>query len=717
MAVTAKFQADFDSFYSAVQKAELSLKSFESGAGKVESSLNKMADSLSGRKLIQDASLMAEAVNRIGGTSKLTQEELSRVASKAAEAVTKLKALGIDVPPGIAKIASETKGATGSLEEMKGIASSLAGAFGIAFSVGAAVNFGRAIADNASNLVKLSAQTGLTIEEVQKLSYVASQNGNSLEQLTTAVGQLQDRLNDPAAQAALKELRINFEQFKGSGVYQQIELIADGMGHLADKSRLVPLAKDLFGKTGVEDIATLTSAFRTLADQVVVSSEAEIKAIDRANNRWQAFKTDAEAAITSFIGKELLMDDATKLLSEDVQKFIKATTHSFTEYQAVLIQVAAAQRDINLPVDKKLSSGIDDYRKHLLDTRDSLVSLSAEQKILIELGLKMGDSQTQIAAGLNLSTQAVGAFITAQKEATDAAKDVASLEKAWHDLYFDMHVFGAKMIHEMTVEVQKEMAAQRESVMAAQLDIVQILTKGAARLKELSGQNLGGLDAQIDALNKKREADLARIEQLGRAATDLGGAWASKALEATNQVEEIYQTEFNNLVSGAASSMNGVSAALGSSTVADAAKNSAAGITSQFTAAFQSVGSGADAMAAHIASVLGAITQTEAYRAAGFFVNPGFGTADTINRHALNNIGRFANGVQNYRGGTAVVGERGPELVNLPGGSSVVPNGGWGGGSITVAPGAIVITGQGAASGREAAAALLAHLKSLGVRL
>lgn len=34
----------------------------------------------------------------------------------------------------------------------------------------------------------------------------------------------------------------------------------------------------------------------------------------------------------------------------------------------------------------------------------------------------------------------------------------------------------------------------------------------------------------------------------------------------------------------------------------------------------------------------------------------------------------FASGVQNFSGGLAVVGERGPELVNLPGGSSVIPN-------------------------------------------
>lgn len=40
---------------------------------------------------------------------------------------------------------------------------------------------------------------------------------------------------------------------------------------------------------------------------------------------------------------------------------------------------------------------------------------------------------------------------------------------------------------------------------------------------------------------------------------------------------------------------------------------------------------------------------------------------------------RFAEGVQNFGGGLAVVGERGPELVNLPSGSDVIPNHALGG--------------------------------------
>ena len=44
----------------------------------------------------------------------------------------------------------------------------------------------------------------------------------------------------------------------------------------------------------------------------------------------------------------------------------------------------------------------------------------------------------------------------------------------------------------------------------------------------------------------------------------------------------------------------------------------------------------------------------------------------------------FASGVQNFSGGMAVVGENGPELVNLPAGSSVIPNSGTNGVQVSI---------------------------------
>lgn len=52
---------------------------------------------------------------------------------------------------------------------------------------------------------------------------------------------------------------------------------------------------------------------------------------------------------------------------------------------------------------------------------------------------------------------------------------------------------------------------------------------------------------------------------------------------------------------------------------------------------------------------------------------------------SLFGIGHNANGTNNWGGGLTMVGERGPELVNLPSGSQVIPNSALGGSSMKVA--------------------------------
>src|SRR6185436_11859031 len=109
MAISGKFIADFESFYGAVQKAEVSLKSFETGAGKVGTSLDRMANSLSGTKLIQDAAVMTEAVERVGGAATLTAKEQERVNATVTEALAKYTALGQQAPPAMVALAEATK--------------------------------------------------------------------------------------------------------------------------------------------------------------------------------------------------------------------------------------------------------------------------------------------------------------------------------------------------------------------------------------------------------------------------------------------------------------------------------------------------------------------------------------------------------------------------------------------------------------------------------
>jgi hypothetical protein len=101
--------ADFSEFYQACQKATVLLNGFESDAGKVEKSLNRLSNSFTGTKIQQEATLMAEAVERAGGAAKLTEKEMARVNATLTEAIAKYAALGQEAPKALTDMEAATR--------------------------------------------------------------------------------------------------------------------------------------------------------------------------------------------------------------------------------------------------------------------------------------------------------------------------------------------------------------------------------------------------------------------------------------------------------------------------------------------------------------------------------------------------------------------------------------------------------------------------------
>ena len=75
---------------------------------------------------------------------------------------------------------------------------------------------------------------------------------------------------------------------------------------------------------------------------------------------------------------------------------------------------------------------------------------------------------------------------------------------------------------------------------------------------------------------------------------------------------------------------------------------------------------------AGIAAIAAGVALVAAGAAIGNFASGNNSSSEGVTRPRK--IPGFANGVRDFSGGLAVVGERGPELVNLPTGSSVIPN-------------------------------------------
>jgi hypothetical protein len=114
MPITGTFLADFSAFKTAVGQAEITLKGLETGAGNVSKSINRIADSFSGRKVVQEAEMATAAVLEMGGAAVLTEKEQARLNATLTEAIAKYRAIGKEAPADMVALAEATDKAAAS---------------------------------------------------------------------------------------------------------------------------------------------------------------------------------------------------------------------------------------------------------------------------------------------------------------------------------------------------------------------------------------------------------------------------------------------------------------------------------------------------------------------------------------------------------------------------------------------------------------------------
>lgn len=112
MAISAVFRADFTDLVQEIKRTEVRFEEFKHKTEDVQESILKIANRFSGSKLISEAELMAGAIEKIGGVSRLTEREAARVGRTMAEAMEKAHRAGQEVSPAVRRIAEETQRAT-----------------------------------------------------------------------------------------------------------------------------------------------------------------------------------------------------------------------------------------------------------------------------------------------------------------------------------------------------------------------------------------------------------------------------------------------------------------------------------------------------------------------------------------------------------------------------------------------------------------------------
>jgi hypothetical protein len=312
MALTAKFVADFSSFYEATQKAEVSLKGFDAQANKVNASVNRMADQFSGRKLIQEATLMAAAIEKIGGASNLTEKELAQVSAKAADAVAKMRQIGEKVPADLQNLANQAKPLASTFDTMKSAVMGAAGALGIAFGGQAIVNaikdqIGAALA-YADQLSNLSASTSISVQGLQRLESIGVTSGVSMQTLAGAVETLQRKLDDPAARVAVRNMGLDYAYIRSLAPENQFLELAKAISKIEDPVARANAGSALFGKQWSaiapalkQDVDTVIKATKTMSDE-------QVAALDAAGDEWDKWKLATSRSIRGFMGDLVAAD-------------------------------------------------------------------------------------------------------------------------------------------------------------------------------------------------------------------------------------------------------------------------------------------------------------------------------------------------------------------------------------------------------------------------
>lgn len=299
MAINARFAADFSSFQDAVRKAEVQLQGFEGNANKVQKSLGSLTDQFSGRRLIQEATLMAEAVQRVGGISALTGKELQTLGGTAQEAAEKFRATGKSVPTDIQAIADAAKKASGNIDDASNSLTRLLTGF---VSMTAIVTAVRGTTEFANNLQRMSSQSKLGTTALQELSYAGKLVNVSIDTISGSLGQMQSRLaegGDASAIGAIKKLGLNIDEVRTKGPEAFFD-IARAIDALPDSFERARRAREVFGRGGVDLLPVIENldAMRQKAHDVgAVMSDETVKSLGDLNNALDTLSVAGKKAL------------------------------------------------------------------------------------------------------------------------------------------------------------------------------------------------------------------------------------------------------------------------------------------------------------------------------------------------------------------------------------------------------------------------------------
>lgn len=344
-------------------------KNLAEGKAQIETTtaaMSKLASSFSGDKLVQHAHNVVAAINQIGDASMLSAGEAARQLTVLDKAMEKLTLTGKPIPAAmqstadaLRRVADSGSYADKAMGFLKSTFGQMVGAFTVVNllnkGVSTLVSWGKEAVDAAGATIDFANQTGLSTDTIQRFQHVAKQTGSTLEGFTNASYQLGLKLNggSDSVRAAVQALGLQFSELRSMSPDQQFERITAAAGNLTVEQGRNKVAAELFGKAAKDVLPAITEGYKRIADEAAITGRAQLKALDDAGDAWDAFVERQKKGLQGWLGNQVMASQAIAKLNANQQEQLNdLMANDAGKVTAFLLQIAKAQQDVNLPLEK-----------------------------------------------------------------------------------------------------------------------------------------------------------------------------------------------------------------------------------------------------------------------------------------------------------------------------------------------------------------------------
>ncbi len=272
-----------------------------------QQSVDKLAQSLGGDKLIAAAQRAVLAITQIGGATTLTADEATRNLSLIEKALDKLAVTGKTVPPAMLAMRDSLKQVAdagdksntffGKLGETIRLNVPIVGGLSAKFTENAAalgvlggviggvvvgyellkkaIDIGSEVAESAKLLRNLSVETGVGVERLQQISSVTRDFGVDTAELGKGIYQLSRRIagDDASASAALGVMGLNIQSLKKLAPDELFLTIMRAVNQIPDPLLKAAVGAQLFGSRFAQAFLAIGPGLDDMVEKAKTSGE------------------------------------------------------------------------------------------------------------------------------------------------------------------------------------------------------------------------------------------------------------------------------------------------------------------------------------------------------------------------------------------------------------------------------------------------------------